>query len=279
MTEHRILIDWISFSMDATELAGTKVWSIQNNLDKLLLKELGDLWITMNSNIKSWELSSGRAPYKQSYRSGTGISLYYNVGIGHMLMEISGQGCDWLRSIGILADLVKRTCNRITRIDLAVDLTTTTSPAHFLAESQSARFKSRGTVTSDTGQTEYIGSRKSERYCRVYRYAPPHPRSDFLRAEFVFKKDNAKLFCQQAIECDFNLTALALGAGMVYGFEHADWSLHGDEIPLTSYTPERRQGKTVMWLISQVAPAFKRMVQEGVIEDPEQFIREFFLDA
>jgi len=240
-------------------------------------EQLGDLWREIVSATGSWELSSGRAPYKQSCRTEQGITLYYNVNLEHCLMEISGRGCEFLRSHNLLNRLIEMTAERITRIDLAVDILTDTSPADFVRDSASARFKSRGTVTSDTGSTEYIGSRKSERYCRVYRYAPPHPRSNFLRTEFVFRKTNAKLFVQNAIEADFQLIPLALGAGMVYGFEHAVWDLRGDEIPLHSYTPERRQGKTIMWLCSQVAPAFKKLVKEGVIDDPEQFVREFFL--
>jgi hypothetical protein len=112
----------------------------------------------------------------------------------------------------------------------------------------------------------------------VYRYAPPHPRHEFLRAEMVFRKQNAKLFAESMIQCDFNYTALALGAGQVYGFEHEAWNLSGDEIPLDSWTPERSQGKTVTWLISQVAPAFKKLVREGVIDNPEEWLRKYLLE-
>lgn len=276
-SDHRVLIDWLSFTIEVPIIGTSKgnlIWQFTN---QEMTIALGDLWVAMNAATGSWELSSGRAPYSASYRSPIGISLFYNVRIGHMLMEVSGRGCEWLASRGFLELLIIRMKNRFTRIDLAVDLLTSTSPSDFTKVSQSARFKSRGTITSDTGQTEYIGSQKSERYCRVYRYAPPHPRAAMLRAEMVFKKQNAKIFAQTMIDSHFNYDALALGSGAIYGFEHPDWDLGGDEISVASWTPEREKGKTVRWLCSQVAPAFKKLVEDGIIDDPEAFLREWFL--
>lgn len=275
--EHRILFDWLSFTIDMPTIGDVKKWTIQKFLDEQMTIVLGDLWREMNAGSSGWELSSGRAPYSASYRMAEGISLFFNVRVEHCLIEVSGRGCEYLRSIGLLNRLIKYVSHKITRVDLAVDLSCETSPAEFVKASQSARFKARQTITSEAGDTEYIGSRSSERYCRVYRYAPPHPRSAFLRAEMVFRKQNAKLFAERAIECDFDMSALALGAGMIYGFEHEAWDLSGDEIPLKSWTPERSQGTTVRWLISQVAPAFQKLVAEGVIEDPQEFFERWFL--
>lgn len=277
MSGHRILIDWISFTFDVDWHGASRDWTITRQLVKAVEEMLGWTSEALGENITSWEYGSGRAPYNASYRSPEGIYIWYNARIGHALMEITGRGCDWLRQHGLLESLIMRVKDRVTRIDLAVDMLTDTTPAQFVSSGSSGRFKSRGHIQSETGETVYLGSQKSERYCRVYRYAEPHPRAKFLRAEMVFKKQNAKLFCASMIESKFNYTALALGAGQVYGFEHDAWDLRGDEIPLTSYTPERRSGKTVMWLISQVAPAFKKLVAEGVIENPEQFISEYFL--
>lgn len=276
-SQSRVLIDWLSFTMDVPGIGDRKPWTIQNFFNQEMALALGEIWQKMGANFASWELSSGRAPYSVSYRSEIGISLFFNVRIGHCLMEISGRGCEWLRSEGMLTDLITRMKTRFTRIDLAVDMLHSVSPLEFISESQSGRFKSHGSVVSETGSTEYIGSQKSERYCRVYRYNPPHPRANMLRAEMVFKKQNAKLFAEQMVASGFNYTALALGAGQIYGFEHEAWDLHGDEIALDSWTPERAQGKTVRWLIAQVAPAFKKLVKEGVIEDPEDFINKYFM--
>lgn len=277
MSSSRILIDWVSFTVEVGAPMRIDTIAMNKFLDRQLHTALGELWIRINENFGGWELSSGRAPYSGSYQSKEGVTLFFNARLEHCLIEISGRGCEYLRSIGLLERLIAWQKQRITRIDIAVDMTCETSPKEFVRESQSARFKSRQSVSSESGFTEYIGSRNSERYCRVYRYSPPHPRSAFLRAEMVFRKQNAKLFVEQAIECDWDMTALALGAGQIYGFEHPSWDVTGDEIPLASWTPEREQGKTVRWLCSQVAPAFKRLVEEGVIDDPEAFLREWFL--
>lgn len=277
MSNHRVLIDWISFTFDVDWQEDTKGWTWDATLTEAIEDAMGWTSEALGEYITSWELSSGRAPYKQSYRCAEGIYIWFNVNISHALMEITGQGCDFLRQHGLLESLLTRIQERVTRLDLAVDMTCDTTPMEFVEAGTSGRFKSRGHVQSPTGETVYLGSRTSERYCRVYRYAPPHPRHTMLRAEMVFKKQNAKMFVSNAVECGFNYNALALGAGQIYGFEHASWDLRGDEIALNSYTPERRSGKTVMWLVSQVAPAFKKLVKEGVIEDPEQFVREFFL--
>jgi hypothetical protein len=276
-SEHRVLIDWLSFTLDVPEIGDRQAWVIHKYIDDQMSIVLGELWTTINGGIDGWELSSGRPPYGASYRTDKGISIYYNARLPHCLIEVSGRGCEYLQSLGILKRLIQWVHLKVTRIDIAVDMHCATSPSDFVKESQSARFKSRQSVTSETGDTEYIGSRSSERYCRVYRYAPPHPRHAFLRAEMVFRKQNAKLFVEKAIQCGFDLTALALGAGQVYGFEHASWNLSGNEIPLSSWTPEREQGKTVRWLISQVAPAFQKLVSEGVIEDPQAFFDRWFL--
>lgn len=265
--------------MEIPEIGSHKAWTIQRFLMQEMTLQLGEIWQAISPNLLSWELSSGRPPYSASYRTDRGIILFWNVRLGHCLMEITGQGCEFLRGVKMLNPLIQRMKSRLTRIDLAVDMQTECTPSSFLAQSQSARFKSRASMLSDTGHTEYVGSRNSERYCRVYRYAPPHPRANLLRSEFVFRKQNAKLFAQSAVECGFDLTALALGAGQIYGFEHDDWNLKGDEIALDSWTPERAQGKTVRWLISQVAPAFKRLVNEGVIDNPTEFLEKYFVTS
>jgi hypothetical protein len=50
--------------------------------------------------------------------------------------------------------------------------------------------------------------------------------------------------------------------------QHADISV---------VAPERRGGGTVFWLIKSVAPAFQRLVREGVIREPGKFLNEYFL--
>lgn len=280
---HRILVDWYSFTLsfdhDVEQQDG---WSLERNAFDTMIDFMPRLFAFLMGKVTKnggWEVAEVvRRPYNigVTYK---GVSLYWSKSenVNHILFEASGQGCETLRSMALLDDIIIQTGDKCSRIDLAIDIETETKPSQFEKEITSGRFKARGYQTSDTGDTVYIGSRKSERYCRVYRYNPPHPRAKYLRTEFVFRKQNAKLFCQQFENSGGNLNALALGAGNVYGFEHQDWDLRGEEIELMSYTPERRQGKTVRWLLTQVAPAFHKLVEDGVIENPVEFLAEHFL--
>jgi len=279
---YKILIDWLAFTVDKNFDAEKNGWSMERNAKDTMLDFLGSTWSSfeghMAVNSGEFEITAGRAPYRYGLRY-EGCTLYFsdNDNVNHVLFEVSGRGCDTLRGMGLLDEFIIKSRERATRIDLAVDLENDVMPTEFESEATNGRFKSHGVQKSSTGETVYIGGRQSERYCRVYRYFKPHPRAKFLRCEFVFRKGNAKLFAAQYVESGGDLNALALGAGQVYGFEHEAWNLTGDEILLSSYTPERRQGKTVTWLITQVAPAFKRLVDEDVIDDPVQFIYDHFL--
>jgi len=282
--DKRLLIDWVSFTLETDMIYGTKEWMITRNLDQFMHDTFNEIWddinasaqLDMNSSAGGWERRAGRAPYAGclSYR---GFNIYYSTKLDTVLIEITGRGCDYLREIGRLDDVLDIGGERLTRIDLAVDIKCDVMPIEFTEQAVSGRFKSNGIQRSDSGETVYIGSRKSERYARVYRYFKPHPRHEYLRCEFVYRKKNAKIFYNQYKATSGNLKGLALGSGNVYGFEHPAWDLSGDDIDIKSYTPERRQGKTLAWLVSQVAPAFKKLVDEGVIEDPEEFIRTHFL--
>lgn len=274
---HRVLVDWISFTFPVEGYIWDKVTGHAAGLDRALQNYLGDTWSIMRETMGQWEQSGGRAPYAASYRSDVGMTLYYHPALDNALVEISGRGCDWLRTVGLERPVLHRARERVTRADLAVDIETATMPTEFASFAVSERFKALGIQQSDTGETCYIGSRKSERYCRVYRYFKPHPRSQYLRIEFVHRKRNARMFVNQAINSGYDWRGLANGGGEVYGFSHEDWNLSGDVIPLQSWTPERHAGKTVSWLVSQVAPAFRRLVRDGVIDNPEAFVSEHFL--
>lgn len=277
-SDYRIMVDWLSFTIPIDFSTLTAEYRILKQLNDTLHDHLGNDWNDIILGVDEWTPASGRAPYSASFTSGQGIRIYFNPKVDNILVEVEGHGCDLLRGLGVLKSIVNKMRNRMTRVDIAVDLKTDVTPSEFVEASRADRFKSRSSIASETGLTEYIGSRKSERYCRVYRYAPPHPRSPLIRSEFIFRKKSAKILAEQLVESEFNLTAIALGAGQVYGFAHEVWSMQGDEIALTSYSPERKQGKTMFWLIAQCAPAFKKLVRDGVIDDPEKFLREHFLD-
>lgn len=275
----RVMIDWLSFTYPVEYGEEINHVSAIHEVENSGIDYLGDDWRILMTAQQSWTPCAGRRPYGQGFRIDEGIAIYYNTKLDTVLVEISGKGCDYLRSLGILDTMVSRMTDRISRIDIAVDIETETTVMEFVNKSECARFKSKSFVTSPTGDTQYIGSRTSERYCRVYRYAPPHPRSQYLRTEFVYRKENAKILAKRLVDTNFDLFGIAVGSGVIYGFEHPDFEMNENAIDMSSYTPERREGKTVMWLVSQVAPAFKKLVKSGVIDNPEAFIKEYFLDG
>lgn len=278
MTRSTIMTDWLSFTAPIDAPDGSPLWKMREHINDALFLLMGKAWVALIEDGVEFVPARGRPPYSHSEKSERGITIFHNPKLDNVLVEISGRGCEYLRKLGILRSTVECVHQRVTRIDLAVDLETDTRPKEFETDAVSGRHKSRSHIVSSDGETVYLGSMKSERYCRVYRYDGNHPRADFLRCEFVFRKRNAKQLIDQLVSSDWNMKSVALGCGNIYGFEHKAWDLSGDAIPIESYTPERGSGKTLYWLVGSVAPAFKKLVKQGVIDDPEKFLKEYFLN-
>ncbi len=218
-----------------------------------------------------------RAPYTDAWTMETGITLFASPNLTHACVEISGQGCEALidpeNTLGKIINACKERC---TRIDIACDIETTIVPEAFVKVTSHERMRTSGRVVSDTGETCYVGSQKSERYARVYRYNSPHPRSHLLRIEHVFRKAYAKKVAS-AIAND-GLEQVAKSSGDAFGWSHPIWQpsvIDGSDI---SVVKERGgSGGTVFWLVHSVAPAFQKLVESGAIVDGEEFLRRYFL--
>jgi hypothetical protein len=117
---------------------------------------------------------------------------------------------------------------------------------------------------------------KSEEYIRVYRYFPPHPRSELLRVEFVFRRDVARAVAQQ-----IQLTGIESVAKWAADKKHLGAGEWEDIHPFTGEIPYPRGTKatnaSLIWLLKQVAPKFKELCLNGTIPDPEAFLHEYFL--
>jgi len=227
----------------------------------------------------NWEKQErGRAPYTDAWvQSEGGITLFASPNLTHACVEISGQGCERLLAHNQLDLVIARAKERVTRIDIACDVETSVRPLEFVSKVSHERMRTSGHVLSDTGETCYVGSQKSERYARVYRYNPPHPRSHLLRIEHVFRKDYAKKVAEAIAESDIN--ALALSSGLAFGWSHEIWEPSLVDSPDISVTRERgNSGNTVFWLVNSVAPAFKRLCESGGIADPKSFLQTYFLN-
>jgi len=218
-----------------------------------------------------------RAPYTDAWvQSEGGVTLFASPNLTHACIEISGQGCERMLVDGVLNNVLMACKDRVTRIDIAVDIETKTTPLEFVAKVNHERMRTSGHVLSGTGETCYVGSQKSERYARVYRYNAPHPRAHLLRVEHVFRKDYAKKVASQIVGA--SLESVTVASGLAFGWGHADWQTENVKGAEISVVFERgNTGNTVYWLVNSVAPAFKRLCDNGAIRDPEAFIREYFL--
>lgn len=208
----------------------------------------------------------GRHPYPASVRDETnGTHVFY--GENGLLLEMSGRGCQAVgeeKLISLLAAHHRYT----TRIDIATDIETSTMPSEFVEYLNNPRFTVSAFKTSPTGETYYIGSPKNERYARVYRYFAPHPRAAYLRIEHVARRDNAKHIAYRVLESGISQAAADLGA--TFGWGHPDWQAKGERI--ANIRPEKRKGSTVRWVYSQVFPALRKLLSDGILTEGE--IRE-----
>lgn len=221
--------------------------------------------------------ANGRPPYRGGFRAEDGSwTVYFNDELPHALCEFSGKGCEWLEKEGELYDLLHMVADDVTRIDLAVDWLTGTKPSEFAEKRANGRFKAIGTQVSETGETVYVGSKKSDRYARVYRYNPPHPRSAFLRCEMVYRRKQARVAVANV--CSVGLTETITMSGNGFGWTHELWeSTKTNDAEMLQWRPERRTGKTLRWLIVQVAPAIIKLAKEDEI-DPEKWFSEYVLE-
>lgn len=261
-----VKIDWMSFSLTWAEdngREGEHLWrNISTALDAL---EFSDLPEKLNMLV-SWERQLGRAPYRESLFDVTsGIRVFTHPTLQHCLLELSGTACHWLEKRGDLYYVLNAVQTRLTRVDVAVDMETEVRPSEFMLARDEKRFKSSGSQISESGETYYLGSRFSNRFCRVYRYNPPHERSHLLRCEFQIKDKDARAL--PATIFSEGIEAVAESFKEKFGFTHECWK-QGDVTPaeIKAWRPDRKEGKTLFWLVDTVAPLLARLHDEGVID-------------
>jgi len=261
-------IDWLSFTLPveneyAPHLVGHKI------METLREQQLDDILPHANNAV----YGRGRPPYSISANF-TGLRMYAGKP-NTVLIEIEGIGC--VLYSAHLEELLRRFSQRVTRIDLASDMTCNTDPETFVEYADKRRMRTSAVIRSDTGTTVYVGSRKSERYARVYRYSEPHPRAGDLRCEMVFRGQYAKAVADFVARHGVQAAIVAYGDS--YGWKHPEWQPETLETPLEAQIPPIRksQNGTVRWLIVQAAPAFRKCVDSGSIDNPEDFLKQYFL--
>lgn len=273
----RTHIDWLTFTATPHYNDGTQE-GYADALNGGLTALFGDV-LANRVFGGDWERRErGRPPYTDAWElaGDRGLTIFASPTLTHFCIEISGRGCEYLICIDALNELLTKCHDRVTRIDIATDIETSVTPAEFVAISSHDRMRASGYQKSESGETCYVGSQKSDRYARVYRYADPHPRSNLLRIEAVFRRKYAK---SVACAClDGGIDKVSASAGDAFGFRHTIWQPDtNDRADISIIAAERKMGKTIYWLVKSCAPAFKRLVEDGTIRDPQAFFSQYFM--
>lgn len=209
----------------------------------------------------------GRYPYMASI-SARGVRVFYSPSQLDMLIEISGEGCERMEHDGGLESIVQAHVDNLTRVDIATDILTDLDPQEFVDARTNKRHKSTETSISPTGTTCYVGSRRSDRFARVYRYAYPHPRAGLLRVELVYRGEQSKALARTWLEHGNDETAAR--AGNQYGWAHPSWEPRSTE-KIEAWRPDRTTHNKMHWYHSQVKPAIRALVAQGHLTPQQLF--------
>lgn len=221
--------------------------------------------------LTPWEPGGARGHYGEAlFQPATYTAIRYGGTANHILVELPGTACQLLRDDDILEVVISEAADRLTRLDVAVDIPGGCSPAEFVGAGYNARFVSHASLVSESGTTEYVGSMKSERFSRVYMYSSPHPRAGVLRVETVLRADFAKQAARVLHEAGF--LSLVEQVGNTFAWVSPAWKpAHLTDGKLRASRVDRHEPGRVRWLWQVVLPALARATRDGLI-DPADFI-------
>lgn len=277
----RILIDWMSFSIPVKvqENKGSEIFGLHGQMMSMMHAALAQLPDALRLSL-ALRAVNPRAPFHYAFQCGdTSIRLSTSTVIDYVHIEFSGSGCEHLRSLGLEDVILSQWGHKLSRLDLAVDVECPLDPRVVSSQCENKRIKNRSEFESDTGITCYLGSTTSDRYCRVYRYRPPHERAHLLRLEFVHRDKVARELAKTILRYGrITCARIALESlkctnkvisDLTNGLERSG--------EISGYMPERRTSNTVEWIKSQVVPALVRLEEDGEIEDSLEFIKNLVL--
>lgn len=250
-------IDYLSFTYHSEKIANAASWRLMQTLvDELPAHvEMTAVW--------------KHAPKRVGFDLGMNINDHTFIWCNHtglILCEHTGQACTNLESDGAMDQVIHHYADNLTRVDVATDILSPISPSAFVGRSGQTATSAKGYQQSKSGETCYVGSRKSDRTCKVYRYHKPHPRADWLRIEYTYRSEQAKIVGNMLK--GESVENVALKSATRYKWKHPVWKLlkSPKKGEIEAWRPERRQGKTVTWIYSQVIPSIARLVKQNVID-------------
>lgn len=234
------------------------------------------LGVNTDTPTDEWQPVSPNKPYRKALQNRTTKARIEWGNIDTVFVQCTGTTCEHLRQTGQLDNLIELHQQRATRIDFAADMLCSTSPREFVEARSHKKFRSVWDITEATGDTVYVGSWSSDRFARVYRYAPPHERSAWLRAEHVFKGKRARRAALAYI--GKGIEDVTRACGETWGWAHPVWQPVCDSDTVSDllklWTPERKVSKTLKWLETQVAPALAKVMNSGEIDDVDAWLKD-----
>lgn len=277
----QVSIDWMSWSIPVKfqENKSSEVFGLHGQMMTMLKGALDQLPDTLVS-FMTLKAVTPRPPFHYSFQcTETKIRLSTSTAVDYVHIEIPGTGCAALRSLGLEDVILRAWGTKFARLDLAVDIECNLDPRVVSDACESGRIKTRSEFSSEEGITCYLGSMKSDRYCRVYRYRPPHERAHLLRVEFVHKDRVARelaktiLTTGRIVCARIALEGLKCSHPVIIALQERMELSRGPK----SYMPERRESNTVKWLKDQVVPSLVRLEEEGEVEDALEFLTQLVI--
>lgn len=275
------IIDWCAFTLpiDHTEEQPQR-YAFQQRVIRVVEVFAERLPAVMQFSTEALVTATPQRPYRQAWACpNTGWRINADWKRKEVLIVFNGEACEMVRKIGRDAEqqVLLQVIESGTRLDLATDIPTVLSVKDVEKAGWAKRITSTAYISSHTGDTLYIGSRFSGAFARVYRYAVPHPRASLLRVEHELKKEQARAVAQIAAVHGVAIAQRSVAAKFDYQHPIVAKNFEGTVEPIVTARHERTLAKTEIWLLTQCAPAFQRLVREGVIEDPSAWIKKHML--
>lgn len=267
-------VDWYSFSVDVGNWEHLKQMSPDALVAHALRQQLKqEAARAVERLFYDAQLGRGRVPYAACQLDpGTGAKLFFDLEQPVWLIELCGQACWELRDREALTPLLKETHTRCTRIDVATDYEGEGVTVFDLcADAWYAHDLTHVFFSSATGETRYIGSMKSDRFCRIYSYNEPHPRANVPRVELVYRGEYAPLVAEK------------IAHGLIHEVVAGAYERLGMPerfIPenVAHAEPKRRRrgarevAGRLRWVYTAVIPALQRLILEGHLTVDELLI-------
>lgn len=261
---HIPIVDYVSFTIPVPQLLDQ--WETMDRLDMgNLFDDRTTDFVEFLAKQENWRYFKNKGRFNQGVRfDDAGLSLLWGDKPDVTLAQFSGQGCKFLRDNDLIEGVLNAWLDKITRIDLAIDFESDADPEDVARQLSNKRFKTDAHEKSNTGVTWYVGSYKSDRFARVYRYSDKLKRGNTIRIEYQFSDGAARHASANIL--DKGIIMVMEELHNLYGWRHSDVVFDREHAKYQSPPrPKTRAGKEY-WLREQVLPSLEKEGLAGNIE-------------